>query len=87
MKLCVAKTSVEGPSANAPFDNSSASQRFAVLNGHGLAILLRSLSSFGVVFGDFPVLWRSFTFPVWFARCFNRTMTEWLTLNRSAVFM
>ena len=29
--------------------------------------------------------WRSFTFPVWFTRCFNRTMTEWLTLNRSAV--
>jgi hypothetical protein len=60
---------------------------FAVLNGHCLASLLRSLSSFGVVFRGFPVLWRSFTLPVWFTRCFNRTMTEWLTLNRSAVFM
>jgi hypothetical protein len=60
---------------------------FAVLNGHCLASLLRSLSSFGVVFKGFPVLWRSFTLPVWFTRCFNRTMTEWLTLNRSAVFM
>jgi hypothetical protein len=25
--------------------------------------------------------------PGFFTRCFNRTMTEWLTLNRSAVFM
>jgi hypothetical protein len=34
---------------------------FAVLNGHCLASLLMSLSSFGVVFRGFPVLWRSFT--------------------------
>ena len=34
---------------------------FAVLNDHCLASLLRSLSSFGVVFRGFPVLWRSFT--------------------------
>jgi hypothetical protein len=44
-----------------------------------------SLSSLGVIFRDLSVLWRSFTLPVWFTRCFNRTMTEWLTLNRSAV--
>ena len=30
MKLCVAKTSVEGPSANAPVDNPSASQRVCI---------------------------------------------------------
>jgi hypothetical protein len=42
-------------------------------------------SSLGVVFRGCHVLWRSFTFPVWFTRCFNRTMIEWLTLNRSAV--
>jgi hypothetical protein len=57
---------------------------FVVLNGCCLASLLKSLSSLGVIFRDLPVLWRSFTLPVWFARCFNRTMTEWLTLNRSA---
>jgi hypothetical protein len=39
---------------------------FAVLNGCCLASLLRSLSSLGVVFRGFPVLWRSFTLPVWF---------------------
>jgi hypothetical protein len=59
---------------------------FAVLNGCYLASLLRSLSSLGVVFRGFHVLWRSFTLPVWSTRCFNRTMTEWLTLNRSAVW-
>jgi hypothetical protein len=58
---------------------------FVVLNGCCLASLLRSLSSLGVIFRGLSVLWRSFTLPVWFARCFNRTMTEWLTLNRSAV--
>ncbi len=58
---------------------------FVVLNGSCLASLLRSLSSLGVIFRDLSVLWRSFTLPVWFTRCFNRTMTEWLTLNRSAV--
>ena len=39
---------------------------FAMLNGCCLASLLRSLSSLGVVFRGFPVLWRSFTLPVWF---------------------
>ena len=58
---------------------------FVVLNGSCLASLLRSLSSLGVIFRDLSVLWHSFTLPVWFTRCFNRTMTEWLTLNRSAV--
>ena len=58
---------------------------FVVLNGCCLASLLRSLSSLGVIFRDLSVLWRSFTLPIWFTRCFNRTMTEWLTLNRSAV--
>jgi hypothetical protein len=56
-----------------------------VLNGSCLASLLRGLFSLGVIFRDLSVLWRSFTLPVWFTRCFNRTMTEWLTLNRSAV--
>ena len=42
-------------------------------------------SSLGVVFRGCNVLWRSFTIPVWFTRYFNRTMIEWLTLNRSAV--
>jgi hypothetical protein len=60
---------------------------FAVLNGCCLARLLRSQSSLAVVFRVFPVLWSSFTLLVWFTRCFNRTMTEWLTLNRSAVFL
>jgi hypothetical protein len=58
---------------------------FVVLNGCCLTSLLRSLSSLGVIFRDLSVLWCSFTFSVWFTRCFNRTMTEWLTLNRSAV--
>ena len=58
---------------------------FAVLNGCFLANLLRSLSSLWVVFRGLPVLWRSFTFPVWVTRCVNRTMIEWLTLNHSAV--
>jgi hypothetical protein len=58
---------------------------FVVLNGCCLANLLRSLSSLGVVFRDLFVLWSSFALLVWFIRCFNRTMTEWLTLNRSAV--
>jgi hypothetical protein len=58
---------------------------FVVLNGSCLASLLRSLSSLWVIFRNLSVLWRSFTLPVWFTRCFNRTMTEWLTLNRSAV--
>ena len=58
---------------------------FVVLNGCSLVSRLRSLSSLGVIFRDLSVLWRSFTLPVWFTRCFNRTMTEWLTLNRSAV--
>jgi hypothetical protein len=58
---------------------------FVVLNGCCLASLLRSLSSLGVIFRDLSVLWSSFTLPIWFTRCFNRTMTEWLTLNRSAV--
>ena len=57
----------------------------AVLNGCCLASLLKSLSSFGIVFRGFSVLWRSFTLPVWVTRCFNRTMTELITLNRSAV--
>jgi hypothetical protein len=39
----------------------------------------------GVIFRERSVLWRSFTLPVSFTRCFNRTMTVWLTLNRSAV--
>ena len=60
---------------------------FAVLNDHCMASRLMILSSFGVVCRGFPVLWHSFTLPVWFTRCFNRTMTEWLTLNRSTVFM
>jgi hypothetical protein len=58
---------------------------FVVLNGCCLASLLRSLSSLGVIFRDLSVLWRSFTLPVWFTRCFNRTMTKWLTLNSLAV--
>jgi hypothetical protein len=58
---------------------------FVVLNGCCLASLLGSLPSLAVIFRGLPVLLRSFTFPVWFTRCFNRTMTEWLTLNRSAV--
>ena len=58
---------------------------FVVLNGCCLASLLRSLSSLGVIFRDLSVLWSSFTLPVWFTRCFNGTITEWLTLNRSAV--
>jgi hypothetical protein len=58
---------------------------FVVLNGCCLASLLKSLSSLGVIFRDLSVLWRSFTLPVWFTHCFNRTMTKWLTLNRSAV--
>jgi len=33
------------------------------------------LASLGVVFRGFHVIWRSFTLPVWFTRCFNRTMT------------
>ena len=57
---------------------------FAVLNCCCLASLLRSVSSHGVVVRGFPVIWRYFTLPVWFTHCFNRTMTEWLTLNRSA---
>jgi hypothetical protein len=28
-----------------------------------------------------------FYLPVWFTRCFNRTMTEWLTLNRRPILM
>jgi len=56
---------------------------FAVLNGCCLASLLKSLFSLRVVFKGFPVLWRYFTLPVWFTRCFNRTMTEWFTLNPS----
>jgi hypothetical protein len=56
-----------------------------VLNGCCLVSLLRSLSSIGVIFRDLSVLWCSFTLPVLFTRCYNRTMTEWLTLNRSAV--
>ena len=58
---------------------------FSVLNGCCLVSLVRSLSYLGVVFIDIPVLYRSFTLPVWFMRCFNRTMTEWLTLNCSAM--
>jgi hypothetical protein len=58
---------------------------FVVLNGCCLASLLRSLPSLAVIFIDLPVLLRSFTLPVWFTCSFNRTMTEWLTLNRSAV--
>ena len=58
---------------------------FVVLNDCCLVSLLRSISSLGVIFRDLSVLWRSFTLPVWFTRCFNRTMTEWLALNRSAV--
>jgi hypothetical protein len=45
-----------------------------------------SLSSLGVVFIGLPVLCGSFTLPVWFTHCFKRTMTKWLTLNRSAVW-
>jgi hypothetical protein len=60
---------------------------FVVLNGCCLASLLRSISSLGVIFRDLSVLWRSFTLPVWFTHCFNRTMTKWLTLNSSAVFL
>ena len=58
---------------------------FVVLNGCCLASLLRSLPSLAVIFRGLPVLLRSFTLPVCFTCCFNRTMTEWLTLNRSAV--
>ena len=58
---------------------------FALLNSCCLASLLMSLFSLRVVFRSCHVLWRSFAPPVWFTRCFNRTMTEWLTLNRSAV--
>jgi hypothetical protein len=58
---------------------------FVVLNGCCLASLLKSLSSLGVIFRDLSVLWRSFTLPVWFTRGFNRTITKWLTMNRSAV--
>jgi hypothetical protein len=58
---------------------------FALLNSCCLASLLMSLSSLRVVFRSGHVLWRSFAFPVSFMRCFNRTMTEWLTLNRSVV--
>jgi hypothetical protein len=58
---------------------------FIVLNGCCLASPLKSLSSLGVIFRELSVLWRSFTLPVWFTRCFNRTMTKWLALNYSAV--
>jgi hypothetical protein len=58
---------------------------FAVLIGCCLTSLLRILSSLGIVFRCLPVHWRSFTLPVWFTRCFKRTMTEYLTLNRSSV--
>jgi hypothetical protein len=52
---------------------------FAVLNGHCLASLLRSLSSFGVVFRGFLVLWHSFTLPVWTTKQpgFNGHVTIW----------
>jgi hypothetical protein len=53
---------------------------FAVVNGCCLASLLRSISSLGAVFRGISVLWRSFTLLICFTRCFNRTMTEWLTL-------
>ena len=49
---------------------------FALLNSCCLASLLMSLSSLRVVFRSCHVLWRSFAPPVWFTRCFNRTMTE-----------
>ena len=61
---------------------------FGVYNAEWLLSceVVRSLSSLDVVFIGFPVLSRSFTLPVWFTRCFNRTMTdEWLTLNSLAV--
>ena len=37
---------------------------------------LMTKSSLGVVFRGCHVLWRSFTFPVWFTRCLNRTMAR-----------
>ena len=58
---------------------------FAVLNGCCLVSLLMSPSALRVVFRSFLVLWCSFILSVRFTHCFNRTMTKWLTLNRSAV--
>ena len=51
---------------------------FAVLNACCLVSLLMSLSALGVVFRSFPVLWCSFTLPVWFTHYFNWTITKWL---------
>ena len=84
-KPCTVKTSIDGLSANAPVDNPSASQRVCsaewLLSGEHFKESTFSWSHFQRP--SCPL--EFFYLPVWFTCCFNRTMTEWLTLNRSAV--
>jgi hypothetical protein len=86
-KPCVVKTSVDGRLLMRQLTIYRLHSVFALLNNCCLASLLMSLSSLRVVFRGCHVLWCSFASPVWFTRCFNRTMTEWLTLNRSVVIL
>jgi hypothetical protein len=57
----------------------------AVMNRCYLVSLVRNPSSLRVVCIGLPVLCCSFTLLVWFTHCFNRIMTECLTLHRCAV--
>ena len=60
---------------------------FAVLNGHCLASLLRSLSSFGIVFRGFPDLFPFFYTSGLVHALLQSNNDRVASLNRSAVFM